>query len=230
MENLPDLVCQIQEVAPGAHLLIIDDNSPDGTGRWAEQRAIDDPQLTAIIREGKQGLGSAILLALAYAIDRDFTFVINLDADFSHPINALPRIVQSMDEAGGRDIVIGSRYTRGGGVKGWPLHRRLMSRAVNLYARWLLRLPVKDCSGGYRCFRVSKLKDFDLGVVEATGYAFHEEILYHLRRAGARFGETPIMFTDRRFGQSKINVREAFLALWIILKLSIRGPRAARHQ
>lgn len=229
IENLPRLVDEIQESAPGCHILIIDDNSPDGTGRWAEERAAADPRVAAIVREGKQGLGSAILLAMRYAIENEYSFIINLDGDFSHPPDALPRILKAMDEDGGRDIVIGSRYIDGGGVSGWPLRRRLMSRGVNLYARNLLRLPVRDCSGGYRCFRVSKLNEMDLNDVQATGYAFHEEILYHLRIAGGRFGETPIIFTDRRYGQSKINMREAVIALWIIFRLSLksRKPRTA---
>jgi dolichol-phosphate mannosyltransferase len=225
IENLPRLVDEIQKHAPGCHLLIIDDNSPDGTGKWAQERAATDSGVSAIVREGKQGLGSAILLAMQYAMEHSYAYLVNLDADFSHAPNALPRILESMDEEGGRDVVIGSRYIDGGGVSGWPLRRRLMSRGVNLYARNFLRLSVRDCSGGYRCFRVSKLREFDLSNVEATGYAFHEEILYHLRLTGARFGETPIIFTDRRYGQSKINMKEAFIALWIIFKLSIRRER-----
>ena len=223
IENLPQLVEEIREHAPGCHILIIDDNSPDGTGKWAEERAAEDPKVTTIVRRGKMGLGSAILLAMRHAIEYGYSYLVNLDADFSHPPDALTRLRQAMDDDGGRDIVIGSRYCEGGGVTGWPLRRRLMSRGVNLYARNLLRLPVRDCSGGYRCFRVSKLSDVDLDAVESTGYAFHEEILYHLRRAGARFGETPIIFTDRRYGQSKINGKEAIIALWIILKLPIKG-------
>jgi dolichol-phosphate mannosyltransferase len=228
IENLPGLVEEIHRYMPQADLLIVDDDSPDGTGRWALQQADKDPRITTIVRQGKQGLGSAIVCAMRHAIDSSYHYLINIDADFSHPPDVLPRLVRAMDEDGGQDVVIGSRYIAGGGVSGWPLRRQLMSRCVNFYARNLLRLPVRDCSGGYRCFRVTKLTEIDFDTILATGYAFHEEILFHLRCAGARFGETPIIFTDRCFGKSKLNLREALAALRVILQLGLFGGRKKR--
>ena len=230
MESLPALVDEIRNHLPHADLMIVDDDSPDGTGRWATQLADRDPRVTTIVRDGKQGLGSAILQAMRHAIDNSYRYMINIDADFSHPPDALPRLVTAMDEGDGHDVVIGSRYIPGGGVSGWPLRRQLMSRCINFYARNLLRLPLRDCSGGYRCFRMAKLAELDFDMIRASGYAFHEEILFHLRCAGARLGETPIIFTDRRYGQSKINIREAFIALRVILELRLFGcPKKAKN-
>jgi dolichol-phosphate mannosyltransferase len=222
MGNLPALVQQVQQHAPGVHLLVVDDNSPDGTGEWATDAAERDAHLTCFVRPKKLGLGSAIVMAMEWAMARDFTYLINIDADFSHPPSVLPDFLVKIDEQQGNDVVIGSRYIEGGGVEGWPFHRRMMSHGVNLYARNLLRLPLRDCSSGYRCFRLSKLAEIDLRKIRSTGYAFHEEILFHLRCKGARFAETPITYIDRRYGESKINMREAFIALKVILQLAMQ--------
>jgi dolichol-phosphate mannosyltransferase len=218
-ENLPTLVERLRQVAPQATLLIIDDNSPDGTGQWAEERGQSDTQVRVVHRSGKQGLGSAILLAMRAAIAENFDLLLNLDADWSHPPDAIPDLLAGMRQ---HDVMIGSRYIPGGGTAGWPWHRRLMSRAVNWYSRWALRLPTRDCSGGYRCFRTATLAKLDLSRIRSSGYSFHEELLWHLKRTGASFGETPILFVDRRFGSSKINLREAFTALWVIFRLGCR--------
>ena len=226
IENLPLLVEEIQRFAPEADILVIDDNSPDGTGQWCDQRAAEDPRLHCLHRAGKLGLGTAIVAGMKYAIEHGYQYVLNMDADFSHPPKYLPAMLAGMEPAAGpgRDVMIGSRYVPGGGVEGWPLKRRLMSGAVGLYARWLLRLKVKDCSGGYRCYRTASLAKLDLDAVRSRGYSFQEEILWHLRRQGAKeFGETPIIFVDRTRGTSKINSKEAVLALWIILALAVKG-------
>jgi dolichol-phosphate mannosyltransferase len=148
-----------------------------------------------------------------------------MDADFSHHPRYLPAMIYGMDSAGDRavDVMIGSRYVPGGGTVDWPLRRRLMSRAVNVYARWMLWLAAKDCSGGYRCYRVATLATLNLDSIRSRGYSFQEEILWMLRRAGARIGETPIVFADREQGQSKINGREAVNALRIIAALGVRN-------
>ena len=233
IENLPRLVDEIFCHAPDADLLVIDDNSPDGTGAWCDRRAADDPRVRCLHREGKLGLGSATIAGMKYAIEHGYRYVLNMDADFSHSPRYLPTLRAGMEPPGGPaggpaagpaiDVMIGSRYVPGGGVEGWPWRRHLMSRGVNAYARCLLGLPPKDCSGAFRCYRVELLARLDFDAVRSRGYSFQEEILWHLKRAGARFGETPIVFVDRLRGQSKINLREAIAALSIILALGIRS-------
>jgi dolichol-phosphate mannosyltransferase len=225
IENLPRLVEQIFQHAPEVDLLVVDDNSPDGTGPWCDRRAAVDPRIHCLHRAGKLGLGTAIIAGMKYAIEHDYKYVLNLDADFSHPPRDLPAMIGGMDPAQGPaiDVMIGSRYIPGGGIEGWPLKRHLMSRGVNLYARWLLWLAPKDCSGGYRCYRTETLKRIDFDGIRSRGYSFQEEILWLLRRSGARFGETPIIFTDREKGSSKINSKEAVAALRIILGLGLQN-------
>lgn len=225
IENLPKLVDEILRVAPQVDILVIDDASPDGTGQWCDQRAAADPRLRCLHREGKLGLGTATIAGMQYAIQNGYEYVLNLDADFSHPPRYLPDLLAGMEPEGGPpvDVMIGSRYTAGGGIEGWPLRRHLMSRAVNLYARCLLGLPSKDCSGAYRCYRTELLSRLDFQAIHSKGYSFQEEILWHLKRLGARFGETPIVFVDRQHGASKIDAREALLALGIIFRLGLKN-------
>lgn len=215
-ENLPELLDAILAVVPDAHVLVIDDNSPDGTGELADRRAAEDPRVHVLHRAGKLGLGTAVIAGMRYALEHDYDNMLNLDADFSHNPKHIPALLAGMQHA---DVTIGSRYVPGGGVVGWGFGRHLMSSGINWYARLLLRLPVRDTSGAFRCYRVSKLRELDLDSVQSRGYSFQEEILYHCRRAGCRLAETPIVFEDRRFGSSKINRAEAMAALWIILKL-----------
>ncbi len=215
MENLPLLVDAIFQYLPHANLLVIDDNSPDGTGTWCDQKAKEDPRVFCLHRSGKLGLGTAIIAGMKYSIKHGYCYVLNMDADFSHPPQCLPNFVAGMDPAGGpqRDVMIGSRRIPGGGVEGWGWKRHLMSWGVNFYSRLLLGLKVTDCSGSFRCYRVSLLEKLDFEAVRSRGYSFQEEILWHLKRLGARFGETPFVFIDRKRGQSKIDSREA-LAHW----------------
>lgn len=224
-ESLPPLVAEIQRFVPDADILVIDDNSPDGTGEWCDQEARTNPRLSCLHRSGKLGLGTATMAGLAHGIEHGYRYVLSLDADFSHHPRHIPAMVAGMDQSEGPpiDVMIGSRYVAGGGTEGWPLWRRLMSRGVNLYARALLGLPVRDCSGGFRCYRTAALADFDFGTIRSRGYSFLEELLWRLKRRGARLGETPIMFAERRLGKSKINVREGLAALWIIFALGVRN-------
>ncbi len=220
LENLPLLVDEIFAVAPQVDVLVIDDNSPDGTWKWAGERANRDSRLHLLHRAGKLGLGTATIAAMKYAIEHDYDYLLNLDADFSHHPRYIPSLLAGMDQA---DVMIGSRYCPGGGVKDWPLKRRLMSQGVNFYARTSLGLTPKDCSGAYRCFRVETLRKLDFDSIRSRGYSFQEEILWHLKRVGARCGETPILFADRERGQSKINSREALAALWIIFRMGLKN-------
>lgn len=221
IENLPRLVGEIFAVAPQVDILVIDDNSPDGTGRWCDEQAAGEPRLHCLHRPGKLGLGTATIAGMRYALEQGYRFVLNMDADFSHQPRYLPALLAGMDPPDGPpvDVMIGSRYIRGGGVEGWPWRRHFMSWGVNTYARWLLGLSSHDCSGAFRCYRTATLARLDFEAIRSRGYSFQEEVLWHLKRLGARFGETPIVFLDRQRGASKINGREALAALTIILRL-----------
>lgn len=232
-ENLPGLIPVIQQFVPQAEVLVIDDNSPDGTGRLADDMASRDQRLHVLHRPRKLGLGTAILAGFRYAEERGFDFVVNLDADFSHHPRHIPELLSVMNRA---DVALGSRYVPGGGVVGWGLRRKFMSRGINWYARLWLGLRTRDNSGGYRCYRVAKLRELDLGKFLSRGYAFQEEVLYRCRRIGCRFVESPIVFEDRRYGRSKINYREGVAALIVIARLGIESlfgvsvrPTAADH-
>ncbi|MEX1230218.1 MAG: polyprenol monophosphomannose synthase [Planctomycetaceae bacterium] len=229
-ENIVRLIPEIHENVPHADVLVIDDNSPDGTGRLVDEMAKADVRIHVLHRAGKQGLGTATLAGFRYGIEHGYDFLINMDADFSHHPRYLPNLLVAMGRA---DVAIGSRYVSGGGVEGWGWKRHFMSQGINGYARLFLGLKTKDNSGSYRCYRVSKLRELDLGKVRARGYAFQEEILYRCRRVGCRFEETPIVFEDRRYGESKINWKESVSALWVIFRLGVDnlfGVRVMRDE
>jgi dolichol-phosphate mannosyltransferase len=227
-ENLERLAEEIREFAPYAHILVIDDNSPDGTGALADELANRLPNIHVLHRPGKLGLGTAVLAGMRYAIDHGFDLFLNMDADGSHPPRFIPALVAGMAD---RDVMIGSRYIPGGGVEGgFNLKRKFMSTGINWYARLLLGLKTKDNSGSFRCYRVAKLAEMDFDRIRSRGYSFMEEVLYWCKAVGCRFGETPIVFEDRRGGVSKINKGEAIKALQIILALGVDRMlgRAAR--
>jgi len=217
--NLRGMVEEIRQYAPRASILIVDDNSPDGTGAIAEELKATLPAIEVLHRPAKLGLGTAMLDAMRFAIDHDYDALLNLDADGSHPPEFIPALLAGMKD---HDVMIGSRYVKGGGVEGeFNLKRKFMSTGINWYARLLLGLKTKDNSGAFRCYRTSKLKEIDLGQIRSSGYSFQEEILYWCRVVGCRMGETPILFKNRRSGVSKINQREAALALAIIFQLGL---------
>jgi dolichol-phosphate mannosyltransferase len=224
-ENLPELVRQVLEVVPFAELLIVDDNSPDGTGRWLAEQAAADTRIQCLHRPRKMGLGSATVDALKHAVRHGYAFVVALDADGSHDPQEIPRMLEriSGEQATPPDIVIGSRYVPGGGTVGWPLYRRCMSRGINTFARLALGLPVRDCSGAFRCIRVAMLQRVDLSSIRSHGYACLEEILWRFRLVGARFEEIPIVFANRQRGTSKINTRESLAAVWMLFRLGLRN-------
>jgi dolichol-phosphate mannosyltransferase len=217
-ENLPPLLQAIHEQLPAADVLVVDDNSPDGTGQIADERAAVDPRIHVLHRPGKLGLGTAIIAAMRYAIDHGYDQLLNMDADFSHHPRYLPALVQGMDRA---DVMIGSRYVKGGGVVNWPLSRRLMSQAVNLFSRLALRIPARDTSGAYRCYRVEKLKEVCFERIWSRGYSFQEEMLYRCRQVHCKMRETPIVFEDRRAGKSKVNTKEAVRSIGILVFLGV---------
>jgi dolichol-phosphate mannosyltransferase len=219
IENLPGLVEEVLRVLPDADVLVVDDNSPDGTGTWCDGRASTEPRLRCLHRPGKMGLGSATLEAARSAIDGGYDVFVTLDADWSHDPKHLPQLLSALQQA---DVAIGSRYVSGGAIEGWPWHRRIVSRCMNQVSRALLKLPVRDSSGAFRAYRVSRLRQIDLARVEANGYAYLEEILWHLNQAGASFAEMPITFHQRRAGRSKINFREASSKVAMLLRVAFR--------
>ncbi len=217
--NVEPLIETIRQFAPDASILVIDDNSPDGTGRIADDLAGRIKDMAVIHRSSKLGLGTATLEAMSYAIRNDFDYLLNMDADFSHPPRFIPAILAGMAD---HDVMIGSRYVPGGGVEGeFNLKRKFMSTGINMYARAFLGLKTRDNSGAFRCYRVSKLAQMDFSKIRSRGYSFQEEILYWCKHVGCRFGETPILFENRRSGMSKINSREAVAAIWIIFRLGV---------
>jgi len=212
--NLQPLIEEIHKVAPHSHVLVVDDNSPDGTGKLADELAAADPRIKVLHRPGKLGLGTATLAAMRYAMDHDYDFLQNMDADFSHPPRFLPGIQAGMAKS---DIMIGSRYVAGGGTENWPLARLVLSRSVNALVRFLFRMPVKDASGAFRCYRVSKLRVAHLERTQSRGYSFQQEVLFRCHQAGCKLGEYPIIFENRRAGSSKVNSKEAIRSILMIL-------------
>jgi dolichol-phosphate mannosyltransferase len=215
-DNLRELIPEIRRILSAADVLVVDDNSPDGTGELLAELSRTDPRVQFITRAGKLGLGTAIVEALKQGCERGYDYVINMDADFSHPPRYLPDLVAAMPSA---DVAIGSRYVAGGKIVGWPWTRKVMSRLINAYARLMLGLSTRDNSGSYRCYRAEKLKLIPWKDCRAKGYAFLEEILFRCKRAGCRFVEVPITFEERRHGSSKINWKEAVIAVWVLFRL-----------
>jgi dolichol-phosphate mannosyltransferase len=219
-DNLPKLIEGIHSFLPHADVLVIDDNSPDGTGKLADELAVKDARIQVLHRPGKLGLGTALLAAMKHAMDRDYDFLLNMDADFSHPPRYLPNLLAGMDKV---DVMIGSRYVPGGGTENWPFQRRFISKSVNLLVRVLLRMPVKDASGAYRCYRVSLLRKTRLDRIKSRGYSFQQEVLFRCKKAGATMAETPIVFENRRAGTSKVNLGEAVRSMSMIVYIGLRN-------
>ena len=221
LANLPELLSQIRQALPLAAILVVDDNSPDGTPRWLQQQQADFPQLHPIIRTNERGLGGALKAAMTWACQRDYQWLLNLDADHSHDPADLPRLLQAASSPQKPcDVVVGTRYAPGGQIEGWSLRRKLMSRMVNRFATSVLRLPVSDCSGSLRCYRLEKLRELDPQTLTNDGYAIFEEVLLRLRESGARFGEVPITFHERREGTSKLTLTESLRSAGKILRLA----------
>ena len=223
-ENVEPLVRAARaQLRAGDHILIVDDNSPDGTGAIADGLATELDGVEVLHRAVKQGLGRAYLAGFARALEAGAELVLEMDADFSHDPADLPRLIAAAEEA---DLVLGSRYVAGGSVTDWGLLRRLVSRGGSWYARRVLGLRVRDLTGGFKCFRRSVLEALDLESVHADGYGFQIELTYRAIRAGFRVVEIPIVFRDRRVGESKMNARIAIEAVWKVPAL--RRPPGAR--
>ena len=219
-DNVPRLIEEIHQYAPQADVLVVDDNSPDGTGRVVDEMAAKDARIKALHRPGKLGLGTAIVAAMRYAQANGYDYLLNMDADFSHPPRYIPALLAGMDT---RDVMIGSRYVPGGGTQNWPWVREKISRGVNGLVRFFFRMGVRDASGAFRCYRVSKLRDVRFDRLVSKGYSFQQEVLYRCRLAGCRLGETPIVFENRRAGKSKVNPKEAARSFLTIVYLGVRA-------
>jgi dolichol-phosphate mannosyltransferase len=223
-DNLDALVRAVlpQLEATGlAHtVLVVDDGSPDGTGEIADRLAADVSPVRVLHRARKQGLGRAYLAGFELALDAGADLVMEMDADFSHDPRDVPRLIAA---AGAADLVLGSRYVPGGGVENWGLRRRLLSRGGCAYARVLLGIPVRDLTGGFKCFNRRVLVAIDLADVRADGYAFQIELTYRAVRAGFRVAEVPILFRERRDGASKMTARVTLEAVWKVPALRLRG-------
>jgi dolichol-phosphate mannosyltransferase len=219
-DNLAALIAEIHQNVPSAEILVIDDNSPDGTGQLADELANADSRIHVMHRARKLGLGTALLAAMRYAMDKEYDFLVNMDADFSHHPRYLPAVLAGIKD---RDVMIGSRYIAGGGTVQWPVSRKVVSLSVNGMVRLLMRIPAHDCSGAYRCYRIAKLRQTNLENLLSRGYSFQQEILYRCRKAGSRIGETPIIFENRRAGASKVNLKEVVRSISILFWIGIHS-------
>lgn len=227
-DNLPSLVKRVMAQPVAVEMLVVDDNSPDGTGQLADEIAARNPMLHVLHRMEKNGLGRAYIAGFKWALQRDYEFIFEMDGDFSHNPDDIPTFLAAAQDA---DLVLSSRYCNGIRVINWPLRRLLLSMSAGLYVRCVTGMPFTDPTGGYKCFRRRALLSLNLDEVQSNGYSFQIELTHRLWRAGMRIVEAPIIFTDRFQGSSKMSsriVREAFLMVWKLLlqnKLS-RRPRA----
>jgi dolichol-phosphate mannosyltransferase len=219
-ENLPQVVPAILASDPRLDILIVDDGSPDGTGELADDVVAQNSRVHVLHRMSKQGLGRAYLAGFAWALERDYAFVFEMDADFSHDPSNLPRF---LDAAGDADLVVGSRYASGVNVINWPMSRLLLSWFANKYARWITRLPLTDATGGFKCFRREVLAAMPFAKVRSNGYAFQIEMSFRAWKKGFRLKELPIIFTDRMEGRSKMDGRIVREAIWMVWWLRLQG-------
>ncbi len=204
-ENIADLLRALRSTIPDAHVMVVDDLSPDGTGAAADAVATELGQITVVHRAGRPGLGAAYRHGFALAFEQGFEAIVSMDSDFSHDPAVIPTMLRLLDD--GADVVIGSRYVAGGGTKDWPLRRRLLSRWGNRYTGFVLGADVRDCTAGFRAYRADVLRAIEPGSTSAEGYAFLTELTRRLARRGARIVETPILFKDRERGTSKMSGR-----------------------
>ena len=218
--NLPLIVPQILAQDPRLEILVVDDNSPDGTGALADELAAAEPRIHVLHRPGKSGLGKAYLAGFRWALEQGYDFIFEMDADFSHDPKFLPAFLAAIENA---DLVLGSRYKSGVNVINWPISRLLLSLGANEYARWVTGVPLSDSTGGFKCFRRRVLEGIDLDRVRSNGYSFQIEMSFRAWNKGFRLVEIPIVFTDRVEGQSKMNGRIVREAIWMVWWLRLKA-------
>jgi dolichol-phosphate mannosyltransferase len=225
-DNLRPLIAALFDAVPSARVLVVDDNSPDGTGQLADELAANDDRVQVLHRPGKEGLGAAYRAAFAYLLNRpDCDVIVQIDCDFSHDPADVARLLAAIGS--GADLVLGSRYIPGGGTPGWSLARRAISRGGSLFARTVLQLPAHDLTGGFKAWRADLLRRIDLQRVGTQGYGFQIEMTWWARRSGASIREIPIIFSERRAGQSKMSRKIIAEALLMVLKLRLAGLRGS---
>ncbi len=223
LENIQSIIPEVLSQDPRIEVLVVDDNSPDGTADAVKDMMKEGPRIHLLERERKMGLGTAYVAGFKYAIENNYDFVFEMDADFSHDPGALPGFLEAIEEY---DLVLGSRYIQGVNVINWPMKRLLLSYFANQYTRIVTGLPVRDATGGFKCFRVEVLKAIDLDQVRSNGYSFQIEMSFKAWKKGFRIHEIPIIFMDRRVGISKMSkkiVREAVTMVWRLRFQSILG-------
>ncbi len=226
-ENIQDLLKAVFQHAPGVEVLVVDDNSPDGTARLVEAFGRQDPRVHLLQRPGKQGLGSAYVAGFRYALEHDYEAVLEMDADFSHNPADIPRILEALKQA---DIVLGSRYTNGISVVNWPLKRLMLSYAANRYASWVTGVPIRDLTGGFKGIRRRVLETVGLDRLESDGYAFQIELTVRAWYLGFKIVEIPIIFVERRKGSSKMSKRIIWEAAWRVWKFRWEGVWLKRNR
>jgi len=223
VENIEPIIRAVLAADPRLDMLIVDDSSPDGTGAKADLLAKAEPRVHVLHRAAKQGLGKAYLAGFEWALARPYRYVLEMDADFSHDPRYLPRFLAEMDA--GADLVLGSRYVEGGGTVNWGIVRQIVSKGGSLYARTILGVPVRDLTGGFKCFRRETLEGLDLATVQSTGYSFQIELTFRAVKRGYKVKEIPIVFEDRRVGKSKMS-RKIFLeAATLVWRLRAQGGK-----
>ena len=217
-ENIREIIPEILKKDPSINVLIVDDNSPDGTGKIADELANENSRIKVLHREKKAGLGTAYKTGFKYALENGYDHIFEMDADFSHDPKYIPHFLEAVEEV---DLVLGSRYISGVNVINWPMSRLLLSYYANVYTRWVTGLPVKDATGGFKCFRREVLEKIDLDKVQSEGYSFQIEMSFRAWKKGFKIKEIPIVFEDRRVGQSKMSKKIVREAIWRVWKLRI---------
>jgi dolichol-phosphate mannosyltransferase len=217
-DNIRAIAGEIFGVYEALDILVVDDNSPDGTGGIVRDMQLEDTRVHLLERSGKLGLGTAYCAGFLWAMERGYDVVFEMDADFSHDPKEIPNFLRAIESA---DVVIGSRYSTGVNVVNWPMQRLLLSWCANLYTRWITRMPIYDATGGFKCFRTEILRGVDLSKIRSNGYAFQIEMNFKLWKRGARVLEIPIIFVDRRSGVSKMSKNIIWEAAWLVWKLRL---------
>ncbi|MCI0530464.1 MAG: polyprenol monophosphomannose synthase [candidate division Zixibacteria bacterium] len=217
-ENLEAIIEAVLRQDSMLNILVVDDNSPDGTGQIAERISRDNNKVHVLHRQRKMGLGQAYIAGFKYALEHKYDFVFEMDADFSHDPKYLPEFLKSLETA---DLVLGSRYVRGVNVVNWPMSRLLLSYFANVYSRWITGVPVRDSTGGFKCYRRAVLEGIELDKIKSEGYSFQIETCFRAWKKGFRIKEIPIIFVDRRAGHSKMSKRIVREAIWVVWKLRI---------
>jgi len=223
--NIETTVGRVRAAVPAADLLVVDDNSPDGTGDLADKLADEDPHIHVLHRDQKAGLGAAYIAGFRWALEQGYGVLVEMDADGSHRPEELPRLLSALDDA---DLVLGSRYVPGGTVLNWPKSREWLSRGGNTYARLMLGISIRDATGGYRAYRASTLRRIALDQVESQGYCFQVDLVLRAVRAGLKVTEVPITFVERVHGTSKMSRAVVGEALWRVTVWGLSGRRGTR--